>query len=207
MNASVPSLLHTIKQKLDANLGILSELSHTWPIANMFLEFFQTMVTPDQFNQFLTLAVDNCRKRAHGDEGVNSQSRSTVSFKRPVLKQVMLPQSRVAFQILVRETRKQNSSVHVPSIHQLDDNMYLDFLSDAPHNNTSSMSPLPDEHKWDDCDPSMILENLRRIIRVGELRTQSPSDLVWWCYWIHFLAFYGLWNIFNQPVATIFLTG
>lgn len=173
----MPSLLHIIKQKLDANLHILNELSHTWPIANMFLEFFHTMVTPDQFNQSLTLAVDNCRERARGNEGVSSQSRSTVSFKRPALKQVMLPQSRVAFQILVRETRKQNSSVHVPSTHQPDDNMYPDFLSDTPHD-TSSMSSLPDEHKWDDCDPSMILENLRHIIRVGGLRTQSPSDLV-----------------------------
>ena len=177
-NASVPTLLHTIKQKLDANLDILNELSHTWPIANMFLEYFQAMVTPDQFNQFLTLAVDNSRKRARGDEGVKSQSRSTVSFKRPVLKQVMLPRSRVVLQILARETRTQNSSVHAPSTHQPDDSMYLDFLSDAPHDITSSMSPLPDEHKWDDCDPSMILENLRHIIRVGELRPQSPSDLV-----------------------------
>ncbi|PKX93663.1 transcription factor domain-containing protein [Aspergillus novofumigatus IBT 16806] len=64
MEASIPSLLHAIRQNLEANLDMLQVLSHTWPIAAIFLELFRTMTGPEQFERMLSDAAEKCRKRS-----------------------------------------------------------------------------------------------------------------------------------------------
>ncbi|KAF4216132.1 hypothetical protein CNMCM8980_007495 [Aspergillus fumigatiaffinis] len=84
MEASVPSLLHAIRQNLEANLDMLQVLSHTWPIAAIFVELFRTMTGPEQFERKLSVAAENCRKRARGEEnGDSTLLRSSARFKRP----------------------------------------------------------------------------------------------------------------------------
>ncbi|OJJ34788.1 hypothetical protein ASPWEDRAFT_477067 [Aspergillus wentii DTO 134E9] len=165
MNASVPSLLHSVQQKLDGNLDMLSELSHTWPIATMLLELFQTMVNPEQFDRLLANAVEECRKRASGDESV-SRSRSA-PFKRPTTKQVILPRSRVIVQSLGRETQRIPTSTATNA-----------YQNDTP-------SSFNDDQTGDiesilagelDSNPSTILQSLRDIIRMGKSNTQNAGE-------------------------------
>ncbi|KAF4153720.1 hypothetical protein CNMCM6069_000343 [Aspergillus lentulus] len=60
MEASIPSLLHAIRQNLEANLDML------------------------QFERKLSVAAEKCRKRARGEENDDSTpSRSSARFKRP----------------------------------------------------------------------------------------------------------------------------
>ncbi|KAF7128480.1 hypothetical protein CNMCM5793_003210 [Aspergillus hiratsukae] len=111
MEASTPSLLHAIRQNLEANLDMLEVLAHTWPIAGMLLEYFRTMTGPEHFERMLSTATEKCGKRARGEENDSSTPlRSSARFKRPKLQQVVLPQTRVVLQILQRETQKQSNS-------------------------------------------------------------------------------------------------
>ncbi|KAF7179088.1 hypothetical protein CNMCM7691_008017 [Aspergillus felis] len=167
MEASIPSLLHAIRQNLEANLDMLQVLSRTWPIAAMFLELFRTMTGPEQFERMLSVAAEKCRKRTRGDENDSSTPlTSSTRFKRPKMQQVILPQTRVVLQILQRESQKQFSS-HGPLHDKLNarvESMPSGVIPDQ--NNPTPMTevdPLLDP-LLDDCDASAVLRSLRRII-------------------------------------------
>lgn len=173
MEASVPSLLHAIRLKLDANLEMLKVLSQTWPIAGMMLELFQATATPAHFDRQLKAAIDNCRHHFSGKtNGTNSGPRS---FQRSRLRQVILPQSRVVLQLLARTSQNQMTAI---SRQTLDD-----AFSEADVENESVGLQSGDIH-WNgspyafssslETDPSAVLQNLQQIIRIG--RSNLPSN-------------------------------
>ncbi|GIJ83380.1 hypothetical protein Asppvi_002199 [Aspergillus pseudoviridinutans] len=172
MEASIPSLLHAIRQNLEANLDMLQVLSHTWPIAAIFLELFRTMTGLEQFEQMLLVAAEKCRKRARGDGNDSSTPlTSSTRFKRPKIQQVILPQTRVVLQILQRETQKQFSS-HGPLHDKLNTrvgSMPSDVIPDQ-----NSPTPMTEvDPLLDDCDASAVLRSLRRLIDAGNC---APYD-------------------------------
>ncbi|OGM39265.1 fungal specific transcription factor domain protein [Aspergillus bombycis] len=172
MDASLPSLLHGIRLKLESNLEILEALSKTWPIATLFLEFFQTMTTPEHFNRLLSVAVEDCRKRAYGDKSGDPQApRRPTSFKRPRIQQVVLPQSRVVFQILARETQRRQTAL----LQSQGSDIASRGVGDMRFGSASSSTPgsVDDtsqggpEDALESCEPTAVLRNLREIIRIG----------------------------------------
>lgn len=178
MNASVPSLLHTIKQKLDANRDMLSELSRTWPIATMFLELFQTIIEQVQFDRALSLAVEGCRKRIRGDETPDSQPRPSKVFKRATAKQVILPENRLVLQVLQRGYQKRQSLPPRPyksvSTNQEVETRPCDPSANVATNTSNALDELG--FSWDKADPSIILHNIREFARTGELNSHSAND-------------------------------
>lgn len=179
MNASVPSLLHTIKQKLDANRDMLSELSRTWPIATMFLELFQAIIEQVQFDRALSLAVEGCRKRIRGDETPDSQPRPSKVFKRVTAKQVILPENRLVLQVLQRGYQKRQPLQPRP-YRPISANQEVETGPCDPSANiaTNTTSNALDElgFSWDNADPSIILQNIREFARTGELNSHSAND-------------------------------
>lgn len=167
INSEAPSLLHTIKSKLDVNLDILSELCRTWPIATMLLELFQTITYQGQFDRALELAIENCRKRANGE--TDSHLR-TKPFKRARMSQVILPENRLVLQVLPRESQKQSTSFQSPVTNTEDA-----ARSEVPNN--ADTNAVLDElgFSWDNADPSIILRNIREFARTGELGVHSGS--------------------------------
>ncbi|KNG82199.1 fungal specific transcription factor domain protein [Aspergillus nomiae NRRL 13137] len=172
MDASLPSLLHGIRLKLESSLEILEALSKTWPIATLFLEFFQTMTTPEHFNRLLSVAVEDCRKRALGDKPDDPQApRRPTSFKRPKLQQVVLPQSRVVFQILARETQRRQTAL----LQSQGSDIASRGVGDVRFGSVSSATPGSvdgiaqggPEDTLESCEPTAVLQNLREIIRIG----------------------------------------
>ncbi|GIC91459.1 transcription factor domain-containing protein [Aspergillus udagawae] len=172
MEASIPSLLHAIRQNLEANLDMLQVLSHTWPIAAIFLELFRTMTGLEQFERTLSVAVEKCGKRARGDENDSSTPlRSSTRFKRPKLQQVILPQTRVVLQILQRETQKQFSS-QGPLHNKL--NARVESMPSGVIPDQNRSTPMTEvDPLLDDCDASAVLRSLRRIIDAGNC---APPD-------------------------------
>lgn len=166
MEASIPSLLHAIRLKLDANLEMLEVLSQAWPIAGMMLELFQTTATPAHFDRLLTAAVDDCRRCSWGE--TNDTSSGPRSFQRSRLRQVILPQSRVVLQLLARTSQNQTATISRPIL----DDMFSEadvenesvgfpsgniYLNGSPYAFSSAL----------EADPSAILQNLQEIIRIG----------------------------------------
>ncbi|GIK04933.1 hypothetical protein Aspvir_009032 [Aspergillus viridinutans] len=172
MEASIPSLLHAIRQNLEANLDMLQVLSHTWPIAAMFLELFRTMTGPEQFERMLLVAAEKCGKRARGEEDDSSTPlRSSTRFKRSKVQQVILPQTRVVLQILQRETQKQFSSQD-PLHNKL--NATVESMPSGVIPDQNRPTPMTEvDPLLDDCDASAVLRNLRRIIDAGNC---APHD-------------------------------
>jgi hypothetical protein len=172
MEASVPSLLHAIRQNLEANLDMLQVLSHTWPIAAIFVELFRTMTGPEQFERKLSVAAENCRKRARGEEnGDSTLLRSSARFKRPKVQQVILPQTRVVLQILQRETQKQFNSQG--TLHN-ELNTTVESLRSGDHPDQNRSLPVTEvDPLLEDCNASAILQSLRRIIDAGNT---TPDD-------------------------------
>lgn len=173
MDASLPSLLHGIRLKLESNLELLEALSKTWPIAKLFLEFFQTMTMPDQFNRLLSVAVGECQKRALGDKQDNVDApRRPTPFKRSKIQQVILPQSRVVFQTLARETQKRqailNQSRSSHSVSQTTGQMPFGSVSGSQSDSVDRVSPTELADTLGNCEPSAVLRNLREIIRIGK---------------------------------------
>ena len=172
MDASLPSLLHGIRLKLESSLEILEALSKTWPIATLFLEFFQTMTTPEHFNRLLSVAVEDCRKRALGDKpDVPQAPRRPTSFKRPKLQQVVLPQSRVVFQILARETQRRQTALLQSQGSDIASRGVGDVrfgsVSSATPGSVDDISQGGPEDTLESCEPTAVLQNLREIIRIG----------------------------------------
>ncbi|KAE8142539.1 fungal-specific transcription factor domain-containing protein [Aspergillus pseudotamarii] len=172
MDASLPSLLHGIRLKLESNLELLEALAKTWPIATLFLEFFQTMTTPEQFNRLLSVAVEECQKRALGDKQDDPEApRRPTSFKRPKVQQVILPQSRVVFQILARETQRRQTALvqsQGPGIASREvGNMPFGSVSSSTPGSIDDNSPSDLEDALQSCEPTAVLRNLREIIRIG----------------------------------------
>lgn len=172
----MPSLLHAIRIKLDANLEMLEVLSQTWPIARMMLELFQATATPAHFDRLLTAAVDDCRRRSSGE--TNDTSSGPRSFQRSRLRQVVLPQSRVVLQLLARTSQNQMTAISRPI---LDDtfseadveNESVGFQSGDIHLNGS-----PDAFSSAlEIDPSAILQNLQEIIRIGRANLHNTGHL------------------------------
>jgi hypothetical protein len=172
MEASVPSLLHAIRQNLEANLVMLQVLSHTWPIAAIFVELFRTMTGPEQFERKLSVAAENCRKRARGEEnGDSTLLRSSARFKRPKVQQVILPQTRVVLQILQRETQKQFNSQ--ATLHN-ELNTTVESMPSGDHPDQNRSLPVTEaDPLLEDCNASAILRSLRRIIDAGNT---TPDD-------------------------------
>lgn len=171
MDPSIPSLLHATRLKLDANLEMLEALSHTWPIAGMMLELFQTIFTPGQFMRLLGAAVEECRRRSRGEADANldmSWGGRTSSFQRPKMKQVILPQSRIVLQLLAR-TSQNRVSANIPRDMDGNEN------EDASYDMSNDMNAEPDE-LWEglETDPSAILQNLQEIIRMGRSSYTNP---------------------------------
>ncbi|OJJ88513.1 transcription factor domain-containing protein [Aspergillus glaucus CBS 516.65] len=173
MEASVPSLLHAIRLKLDANLEMLEVLSQTWPIAGMMLELFQTTATPAHFDRLLTAVVDDCHRRSLGE--TNDTSSGSRSFQRSRLRQVILPQSRVVLQLLARTSQNRMTAISRPILG--------DVYSDAEVENESAglrpgeihLNGSPDAFSSAlETDPSAILQNLQEIIRIG--RSNMPNN-------------------------------
>ena len=181
MNASVPSLLHSIWVKLEENLDILRELSRTWPIAAMFLELFQTIVNKVQFDKALSLAIEGCRKRVYGDETSDDQSRPRKAFKRTTAKQVVLPENRVILQVLQRGSQKRHplppSSHRSASANQEVEPVPETQLLDFAPGNTSSMALDEMGFSWENADPSIVLQSMHEFARTGELTTRSTNDV------------------------------
>ncbi|KAB8202159.1 fungal transcription factor regulatory middle homology region [Aspergillus parasiticus SU-1] len=172
MDASLPSLLHGIRLKLESNLELLEALAKTWPIATLFLEFFQTMTTPDQFNKLLSVAVEECHKRAIGDKQDDPEAlRRPTSFKRPKLQQVILPQSRVVFQILARETQRRQTAL----LRSQGPDAASREVETTPFGSGSGATPVSADDispgdfgdALESCEPTAVLRNLREIIRIG----------------------------------------
>ncbi|ODM19535.1 hypothetical protein SI65_04519 [Aspergillus cristatus] len=166
MESSMPSLLHAVRLKLDANLEMLEVLSQTWPIARMMLELFQATATPAHFDRLLTTAVDDCRRRSSGE--TNDTSNGPRSFQRSRLRQVVLPQSRVVLQLLARTSQNRMTAISRP--------MPDDIFSDTDVENEScelrsgdiDLNGSPDAYSSAlETDPSAILQNLQEIIRIG----------------------------------------
>lgn len=169
MDPSIPSLLHATRLKLDANLEMLEALSHTWPIAGMMLELFQTTFTPGQFGRLLGAAVKECRRRSRGkadadahagvDIGGVGGGGPRISFLRPRMKQVILPQSRIVLQLLAR-TSQNRVPANIPR--------EMHGSEDAGDDIRNDMNAEPDG-LWPglETDPSAILQNLQEIIRMG----------------------------------------
>lgn len=166
MEASMPSLLHAIRLKLDANLEMLEVLSQTWPIARMMLELFQATATSAHFDRLLIAAVDDCRRRSLGE--INDTSNGPRSFQRSRLRQVVLPQSRVVLQLLARTSQNRMTAISRP--------MPDDILSDTNVENESyelrsgdiDLNESPDAYSSAlETDPSAILQNLQEVIRIG----------------------------------------
>lgn len=180
MNTSIPSLLHSIKLKLEENLDILRELSKTWPIARMFLELFQTIVNKGQFDRTLSLAVEGCRKRVYGDEASGDRSRPKKAFKRATTRQVVLPENRVVLQVLQRAPQKrqpfQRSHKLASPDQEVDFTPETQLLEFAP-GNTSSVALDEMGFSWDNADPSIILQNMHEFARTGELTTLNKNEL------------------------------
>lgn len=173
MKASVPSLLHAIRLKLDANLEMLEVLSQTWPIAGMMLELFQTTATPAHFDRLLTAVVDDFHRRSLGE--TNDTSSGSRSFQRSRPRQVILPQSRVVLQLLARTSQNRMTAISRPILG--------DVYSDAEVENESSglrpgeihLNGSPDAFSSAlETDPSAILQNLQEIIRIG--RSNMPNN-------------------------------
>lgn len=172
MDASLPSLLHGIRLKLESNLELLEALAKTWPIATLFLEFFQTMTTPEQFNRLLSVAVEDCHKRALGDKQDDPEApRRPTSFKRPKLQQVILPQSRVVFQILARETQRRQTALLQSQGSGIASrevgNMNFGSVSSPAPGSVEDNSPGDLDYALQSCEPTAVLRNLREIIRIG----------------------------------------
>ncbi|KAK9655158.1 Transcriptional activator of fatty acid utilization [Aspergillus fumigatus] len=166
MEASIPSLLHAIRQNLEANLDMLQVLSHTWPIAAMFVELFRIMTGPEQFERKLSVAAEKCRKRACGEgDGDSTPLSSSVRFKRPKVQQVILPQTRIVLQILQRETQKQSNSQGT-LYNEL--NTRVESMPSGDHSDPNRSSPVTEvDPMLEECDASAILRSLRRIIDAG----------------------------------------
>ncbi|KAH1607029.1 hypothetical protein KXX44_009950 [Aspergillus fumigatus] len=166
MEASIPSLLHAIRQNLEANLDMLQVLSHTWPIAAMFVELFRIMTGPEQFERKLSVAAEKCRKRACGEgDGDSTPLSSSVRFKRPKVQQVILPQTRIVLQILQRETQKQSNSQGT-LYNEL--NTRVESMPSGDHSDPNRSSPVTQvDPMLEECDASAILRSLRRIIDAG----------------------------------------
>lgn len=175
MEATVPSLLHAIRLKLEANLDMLGALAPTWPIASMFVELFRSMTGPEQFSPLLSVATDNCRKRARGEEdGGTVPSRSTGPFKRPKVQQVILPQTKVVLQILQREAQRRlplSSSLQNAS-HQESERKHLGANFDNKHSTPSDeVEPEPENY-----DASTILQSLRQVIEIAKSTSLHFQD-------------------------------
>lgn len=176
MEASVPSLLHAIRLKLDANLEMLEVLSQTWPIARMVLELFQTTATSSHFNWLLTAAVEDCRRRSRGEIDDTSNG-PRASFQRSRLQQVILPQSRVILQLLARTSQnrmpapRSNSGSARPGAEVENESVgpeSEDFhLDESPDGFSSAL----------ETDPAAILQNLQEIIRIGRSSLHNTGDM------------------------------
>lgn len=172
MDASLPSLLHGIRLTLESNLELLEALAKTWPIATLFLEFFQTMTAPDQFNKLLSVAVEECHKRAIGDKQDDPEApRRPTSFKRPKLQQVVLPQSRVVFQILARETQRRQAALlrshgSGTAFREVETTSFGSGSGATP-GSADDISPGDLGDALESCEPTAVLRNLREIIRIG----------------------------------------
>ncbi|KAE8373823.1 fungal-specific transcription factor domain-containing protein [Aspergillus bertholletiae] len=180
MDASLPSLLHGIRLKLESNLELLEVLAKTWPIATLFLEFFRSITTSDQFNKLLSVAVEECHKRALGDEPDNPEPpRRPTSFKRPKLQQVILPQSRVVFQILARETQRQKTALlrsqGSATTPRDAGNMQFGSVSGSTPDRVNNTTTEDVEDALESCEPTAVLRNLREIIRIGTSK-ETDSD-------------------------------
>jgi hypothetical protein len=166
--------------KLEANLELLDALSKTWPIAKLFVEFFQTMTTPDQFSRLLSNAVEKCRERILGARSDNAYvPKRSAPYKRPKLQQVILPQSRIVFQILARETQRRQTVLlqsRAPRFmpHEVEQ-MSLESVSGSNPESVDQESPGELEDTLESCDPSAVLANLREIIRVGNSQRADNS--------------------------------
>lgn len=174
INASVPSLLHTVKLKLDANRDVLRELSRTWPIASFFLELFQTIVNQGQFDRALSLAVEGCRKRAHGDEKADSRPRPTKAFKRTMTRQVVLPENRLILQVLQTGFQKRSSSPPRP-YKSASTNQKAESMPSGESDNSTSNALGELGFSWDNADPSIVLQNMREFSRTGELNAHGAN--------------------------------
>lgn len=166
MEVSVPSLLHAIRSKLEANLEIMEILSRTWPIANIFLELFQSMTSPERFNHLLSAAVEECRKRAGGEQKSDSDTRRPAGpFRRPKVQQVILPQSRLVLQILRRETYSQPTNLY-----QASDAVSQDSAPNVESSSLHSTSEALDDYEMDSeaLEPSAVLRNLQEMIRIRQ---------------------------------------
>ncbi|KAL4893653.1 fungal-specific transcription factor domain-containing protein [Aspergillus ambiguus] len=177
MNASVPSLLHATKFKLDANLEILKLLSTTWPIARFFVELFSVTSTRDQFNQLLTASVEDCQRRADGDsDEPKNASQSYGPFRKPKIQQVILPQSRVVLQILARESQRRQTASSQASSHMNTANepsRIAPSSGDVTAGSSDGFSAAMEE-----CEPTAILQNLQKIINIGKSATHGADDLI-----------------------------
>ncbi|KAE8146882.1 fungal-specific transcription factor domain-containing protein [Aspergillus avenaceus] len=178
MEASLPSLLHGIWLKLECNLELLEALSRTWPIAKLFLEFFQPMATPDKFNRLLAAAVEKCHERAHGTESNSAASaKRSAPFKRPKVQQVILPQSRIVLQILARETQKRRTALshsqNTQYTAQDTEAVPFGIIPESSADSDESASAFADP--MEDCDPSIILQNLQQIIQIGRLQDAEST--------------------------------
>lgn len=172
MSASVPSFLHAIRLKLDANLEILQTLSKTWPIARFLVELFNTMSTPEQFSRLLTAAVEECQKRARGDfDSPGTGPRSSGPFRRPKIQQVVLPQSRVVLQILARESQRRQSPL--PQLPRMDT---ATGPSDCRPENIPQEGVDGLAATIEDCEPTAILRNLQKIIDVGKSAAHRADE-------------------------------
>lgn len=159
----MPSLLHAIRSKLEANLEIVEILSRTWPIANIFMELFQSMTSPERFNHLLSAAVEECRKRAGGEQ--TDTSRPAGPFRRPKVKQVILPQSRLVLQILRRETFRQPTNLYQAS----DAINHDSTLSGESSSHYATLEGLDDyEPTSEALEPSAVLRNLQEMIRLRQ---------------------------------------
>ena len=159
----MPSLLHAIRLKLEANLEIMKNLSLAWPIADIFLELFQGMTSPERFNHLLSAAVEECRKRAGGEQ--TDTSRPAGPFRRPKVEQVILPQSRLVLQILRRETFRQSTNLYQAP----------DAVNQVPALNGESSSHGATSEILDNyeptseaLEPSAVLRNLQEMIRLRQ---------------------------------------
>ncbi|PLN86637.1 fungal-specific transcription factor domain-domain-containing protein [Aspergillus taichungensis] len=163
MEVSMPSLLHAIRLKLEANLEIMKVLSQAWPIADIFLELFQTLTSPERFDHLLSAAVEACRKRAGGEQ--TDTSGPAGPFRRPKVKQVILPQSRLVLQILRRETFRQPTNLYQASDAANQDPALSGEYSS--HIATSEFSN-DDEPTSEALEPSAVLRNLQEMIRLRQ---------------------------------------
>ncbi|KAF7589411.1 hypothetical protein BBP40_004315 [Aspergillus hancockii] len=142
-------------------------LANVWPIAGAVVELLQSVIPQNQFHNYMAVAVEKYRQQASGNETRTDQSQPPTSFRRTKPKQIFLRRSRVIVR-LMRAGTQPHLSLAVNRAWSASNPVEVEEES---FEGVNSPDPAPldtIDPSILECDPTVILQNLRECIRLEQ---------------------------------------